>query len=661
MRHGLRFSVISLMVLKRKRRSRSLNTDIAVLLLLHLSLVAVFAGWLYWSTQQVAVRAAQQQLLLEQSVQLARHALYADGAMAPPSPPAPDNAKPLSERMATLLARWESLPDPADIPPEIMSATRQLLREAGSAMQGLDKVVADWQRTTGFSVLLFVIIVLAIDGYALWLYRVRMARPLTLLARQASQLAQGTPAPLQLSRHARSQMQRIGEALSGIGARDAHLWTLLYQDEVSELPNRRAARQRLTDLIDAGTPLEVMLLRSINLSGVRAVYGEQLANQLMQGLARAVQATLNDEAAFMAAYAEDVILLVFLQDDPRPAVDAAMLRRLTQASSESAELPVRPELVAASASQPQHGPAIDDLLGAAMAALDLATARGSGSFEYASDAGSSALRHHLFDQEALRQSFESGDIELWYMPVVDVTARPMRVSHVESLMRLRGADGRRYPLPHDRMDRLMQSPDLLLAVSEQCFRHACATLSSLCKAGYRVGMAFNLSAPELRASHLARLSRYFAESGLPPELLQLEITERVALRGLEQLAPPLQVARDSGVRVVLDDFGTGFSSLSHLVELPIDGIKIDRTFVIGLPDNARAREIVSATAALARALSLDVVVEGVETVAQSDILVELGCQLQQGFLMAHAMPASELLPWLSRGVYRGDTLKAPDA
>ena len=131
--------------------------------------------------------------------------------------------------------------------------------------------------------------------------------------------------------------------------------------------------------------------------------------------------------------------------------------------------------------------------------------------------------------------------------------------------------------------------------------------------------------------------------------MTLEITERAALRGLDQIVPRLQGARERGVRVTLDDFGTGFSSLSHLVELPIDGIKIDRVFISALLDDERSREIVAATTALAQVLKLEVVVEGVETGAQCNRLVELGCPIQQGYLHGKAMPLEQLMLRLAAG------------
>ncbi len=136
------------------------------------------------------------------------------------------------------------------------------------------------------------------------------------------------------------------------------------------------------------------------------------------------------------------------------------------------------------------------------------------------------------------------------------------------------------------------------------------------------------------------LQHALEETGLAPGSLELEITESVLLNHSETLVLTLQRIRAMGVRLALDDFGTGYSSLSYLNDYPLDTLKIDRSFVSAIPGQARTVAIVKTIILLGQALGLEVVAEGVETTAQLDALVDLGCNTVQGYLIARPMPAA---------------------
>jgi EAL domain-containing protein (putative c-di-GMP-specific phosphodiesterase class I) len=133
-----------------------------------------------------------------------------------------------------------------------------------------------------------------------------------------------------------------------------------------------------------------------------------------------------------------------------------------------------------------------------------------------------------------------------------------------------------------------------------------------------------------------------AEEHCDPARLTLEVTETGMLAHLDSVRDTLAALRSAGVRIALDDFGTGYSSLAYLRHLPIDSLKIDRTFVANLPDNKSDVAITSAIFALARALDVDVVAEGVETQAQLEFLRAKGCNAYQGYLFSHPLPEEEV-------------------
>jgi EAL domain-containing protein (putative c-di-GMP-specific phosphodiesterase class I) len=165
-------------------------------------------------------------------------------------------------------------------------------------------------------------------------------------------------------------------------------------------------------------------------------------------------------------------------------------------------------------------------------------------------------------------------------------------------------------------------------------------------AGAALPIAVNLASAQFRQPDFVdRVAQVLSEAQLPGELLELELTERMLMDDLGEVSRTLRALKALGVRIAIDDFGTGYSSLGHLKELPIDRVKIDRSFVAGLPDDAAAAGIVRAIVMLGRSLNLSVIAEGVETAAQRDFLVGAGCDELQGELFTPPLDAAAWDAW----------------
>jgi EAL domain-containing protein (putative c-di-GMP-specific phosphodiesterase class I) len=165
-----------------------------------------------------------------------------------------------------------------------------------------------------------------------------------------------------------------------------------------------------------------------------------------------------------------------------------------------------------------------------------------------------------------------------------------------------------------------------------------------------VRVAVNVSAIQFcRADFAGVVAEVLEESGLEPKRLELELTESTVMRDAEESARQLERLRTMGVRISIDDFGTGHSSLGLLRSLPINALKIDRSFVAGLPGSRSDTTLVKAVLAITDALGLDVVVEGIETEAQQQTLRKLGCRIGQGYAFARPLPAGEIPGLLSTG------------
>ena len=171
---------------------------------------------------------------------------------------------------------------------------------------------------------------------------------------------------------------------------------------------------------------------------------------------------------------------------------------------------------------------------------------------------------------------------------------------------------------------------------------ACAEAAAWERNGRTVRIGVNLSPSLFRSGDLAStVGQALASSGLSPANLELEVTEDILLHDEKAALDTFQKIRKLGARIVFDDFGTGFASLSHLKKFPLDGLKIDQSFVFGLLTNPEDAAIVSSTIGLSKQLGMSVIAEGIEDRATADALLRMGCEEGQGYFFGRPMPASE--------------------
>jgi diguanylate cyclase len=244
--------------------------------------------------------------------------------------------------------------------------------------------------------------------------------------------------------------------------------------------------------------------------------------------------------------------------------------------------------------------------------------------------------------QALRHAVERRQLQLVYQPKVD--AQSLQITAAEALLRWqhpqRGTISPAVFIP------LAERHGLICSIGRWVFEEACRQAAEWRQQGLRMRVAVNVSGHQLREDGLVdQLQATLQRHGIPPGRLTVEITESVAMEDTAHTRAAFERLRLAGLHVSIDDFGTGHSSLATLRRLPAAELKIDRAFVVDLGQSERARSIVKAVVQMARTLELRVVAEGVETEAQRDVLVALGCDELQGFLFAKPMSASALALW----------------
>jgi EAL domain-containing protein (putative c-di-GMP-specific phosphodiesterase class I) len=239
----------------------------------------------------------------------------------------------------------------------------------------------------------------------------------------------------------------------------------------------------------------------------------------------------------------------------------------------------------------------------------------------------------------LLRALAEDDVVVHYQPIVDLTTGT--VLGLEALARLRGRDG--WLMPPSAFVGVAEETGLVVPLGARVLSIALNDLAAWRRAGHDIGVSVNVAVRQLQQVGFAQdVLAELATYRLEPERLTVEVLEEAMQHGTGAAAEELATLRRAGVHVAIDDFGTGYSSLGRLRALPVDVLKVDRTFVAGLGASREDLAIVAAVTQVAHELALVVVAEGVETEAQRDELLMLQCQRAQGWLYGHPVPAAEV-------------------
>ena len=291
----------------------------------------------------------------------------------------------------------------------------------------------------------------------------------------------------------------------------------------------------------------------------------------------------------------------------------------------------------------------DGLVRDADIAMDRAKQRGPGNWEIFDEALRTRALERVAMERALRHAIETGELRLHYQPIVALDGGTLQ--SVEALVRWERPG--RGLVPPGEFIPIAEESALILQIGAWTLREACEQASRWrARFGDRAPLpvSVNVSARQLAQPELPEIiRRVLADTGVSPGDLAIEVTETALIEDSSVPATSLRQLKALGVKILLDDFGTGYSSLSHLQRFPIDALKIDRSFVMHIGTGEDNRAIVRAIAAMASALGLEVVAEGVETAEQATEAQALGCGLAQGYYFARPAPAAEIEQLILRG------------
>jgi diguanylate cyclase (GGDEF)-like protein/PAS domain S-box-containing protein len=421
-------------------------------------------------------------------------------------------------------------------------------------------------------------------------------------------------------------------------------------DDLTGLPNRTLLDNELTAAIRAAQTkrkgLSLLYLDLDRFQAINDTFGYRWGDFLLQQVVPRLQGTLR-KADTVARVNGDEFAVIF----PNIA-DAAGAIRIARRLLHLLEPPFQIEghKVGLSASIgiglcPEHGIDADTLLRNAALAVHQAKRTGIGYAVYSPEQAEVYNPTRLLLLNDLRQSFEHQQLLLHYQPKIEMKSGA--IHQVEALIRWQHPQ--RGVLPPDAFLPLAEESGLMKPLSQWVLNEAIRQCRVWDRDGVHLRVAVNLSMRDLQDTQLPQhIAGLLTAWGLDPASLEVEVTETAIAADMEKTRQSLTELHQMGVRIAIDDFGTGYSSLAHLRQLPVDTVKIDKSFVQGLTKNENDTAIVRATIELGHNLGLHVVAEGVEDQATWDALATLGCDLVQGYLISHPLPAAALQDWLSR-------------
>jgi diguanylate cyclase (GGDEF)-like protein len=414
---------------------------------------------------------------------------------------------------------------------------------------------------------------------------------------------------------------------------------LAYYDSLTALPNRGMFSKLLSQAISLArrgkTELAVLFVDLDRFKNINDTLGHDAGDLLLQEVGKRLQTCLRESDTVSRLGGDEfVVLLPAL----RVAADAEVVaRKILTAIGESFVALGQEFRVTASvgiSTYPKDGDNEQSLMKNADIAMYKAKEDGKNNFQFYSMEMNTHSFERLALESSLRRALEQNEFRLYYQPKVD--ARSNAIVGVEALIRWRHPElGIVAPAKFIPM---AEETGLIVSIGKWVLRTACKQNMAWQQSGLpHLNMAVNLSRRQFTDEDLLRdVTSILRETGMSPALLELEITESTLMHDVDKAMLLLKAFRDLGVRLAIDDFGMGYSSLSNLRQFPVNSIKIDGSFIRDLSNHAD-RGIAEAIITMGRTLSMTVVAEGVETQAQADFLRERSCDEFQGFFFSEAV------------------------
>ena len=452
-------------------------------------------------------------------------------------------------------------------------------------------------------------------------------------------------------------------------AAEGRIRRLAYFDSLTGLPNREHFRHRLASELEIAKrderSLALLCIDLDNFKRINDTLGHGVGDELLRTVASRLREALRTSDAVGRAGPEGADenlsrlggdeFMVLLSDISALAQTGVVAERIVRTITQPMRLTQHEVLVTPSigiALYPADGSDHETLVRNADLAMYFAKRQGPGTFAFFAATMSAGALKRLTIEGKLREAIANNELSLQFQPQFDLSTG--LISSMEALLRWNNAE--LGAVPPSEFIPIAEETGQILPIGEWVLRTACAQAKAWHDEGLpATRMAVNVSVLQLSRRDFPEVVRsVLDQTGLQPELLELEITESAIMQNEAMTEEALHQLKKIGVKIAIDDFGTGYSSFSRLKEFPIDRLKIDRSFVQHLHSRGEDQAITSAIIAMAKTLQLEVVAEGVEESAQLMVLQDERCTLAQGFLLGRPLASSEARLLLRRSADKAD-------
>jgi diguanylate cyclase (GGDEF)-like protein len=430
---------------------------------------------------------------------------------------------------------------------------------------------------------------------------------------------------------------------------ELELVRLAHYDQLTSLPNRTLLRERvdhaLARAMRSGSGVATLILDMDRFKEINDTLGHEVGDKLLIEAGQRIRASVRDQDTVARLGGDEFAVILEGVSEAREVLP--VIERIIRSLSEVTAVgghEVNSSTSVGIAMYPENGSDLSELLRAADLAMYQAKSAGRGGYRFFADAMQEEAQSRHALEWALRRAVETGEFELFYQP--QICLRTGTVIGVEALLRWMSPT-RGLLTPYHFIAGLEEF-GLINEVGEWVLQTACEQVRkwhAMDLEPMRIGV--NVSAQQFEDPLLIdKIRGALKETRMPPELLELELTESCLMSDPAQAGALLREIREVGVRISIDDFGTGYSSLTYLNEFPLNALKIDKSFVQSVESNDRGGPISNMIIGLGQNLGLEVIAEGVETEGQLRYMREHGCDIAQGYFYARPESPEELTPWL---------------
>ena len=428
---------------------------------------------------------------------------------------------------------------------------------------------------------------------------------------------------------------------------DEMIYFQLYHDALTELPNRILFRDRISFAMSQaernGTKIAVMFLDMDRFKVVNDSLGHIAGDKLLQEIAKRLKNCIRDSDT-LARVGGDEFNMMLPNIDSRSDV-LHLIDKITQILEEPFIIEGNEVYVTFSigtAIYPEDGDSSETLIKHADMAMYNIKGKGKNGHEFFSDHMKDLFHRHLSIESGLRKAIQDNQFEVFFQPQYNVESE--KISGVEALIRWNHPT-KGLVLPNDFIP-LAEECGLIVAIGEWMLNASCQILQQWIKNNPELSgitLAVNVSASQIGTENFVQLVLdTLKKYQIKGEQLELEITENVLMQDMEQMVTKLKILAGYGVRFAVDDFGMGYSSLSYLQTLPLNNLKIDRSFIATIQSSGDKNSIITAIVAMAKEMDMHIVAEGVESKVQMEYIKTIGCPTVQGFWYGRPMPTEHV-------------------